>query len=89
MLLPVVRFGAVIQKMKVKETRMKKEEVEKKLENQNLQQMKEIINLKRRVMDRTQGNRNQRGKKSMKWMIQMKMMIRQIYIMVSTFVLKH
>lgn len=89
MLLPVVRFGAVIQKMKVKKTRMKKEEVEKKLENQNLQQMKEIINLKRRVMERTQGNRNQRGKKSMKWMIQMKMMIRQIHIMVSTFVMKH
>lgn len=75
-LLPVVRFGAAIQKTKVKKTRMKKEEVEKKLVNQNWQQMKETINLKGRVMKRTQGNKNQRGKKSMKWMIQMRMMIR-------------
>jgi hypothetical protein len=35
-----------------------------------------IINLERRVMERTVGNRNQRGKKSIKWMTQMKMMIR-------------
>jgi len=38
--------------------------------------MKKIINLERRVMYKKLGNRNQRGKKSMKWMIQMKMMIR-------------
>jgi hypothetical protein len=42
--------------------------------------MMKIINLERRVMVmvmvRKLGNRNQRGKKSMKWMIQMKMMIR-------------
>jgi hypothetical protein len=46
----VVRFGAVIQRMKVKKTRRKKEELEKKLENPNLEQMKEIINLKRKVI---------------------------------------
>jgi hypothetical protein len=37
--------------------------------------MKKKINMEKKVMERTLGNKNQRGKKSMKWMIQMKMMI--------------
>jgi hypothetical protein len=62
--------------MKEMKIMKKKEEQEKKLEIQNLEQMMKIINLERRVMERKVGNGNQRGKKSMKWTIQMKMMIR-------------
>jgi len=73
----IPRFGAVMTlRMKQMKTRRKKGELAKKLGNQNLQQMKKIINVERRVMDKKLGNRNQRGKKSMKWMIQMKMTIR-------------
>jgi hypothetical protein len=38
--------------------------------------MKKTVNLERRVMYKKLGSRNQIGKKSMKWMIRMKMMIR-------------
>jgi hypothetical protein len=62
--------------MKQLRTRKKKEEQEKKLGNQNLQQMRKILNLERRVMDKKLGSRNRREKKLMKWMMQMKMMIR-------------
>jgi hypothetical protein len=62
--LPVIgRSGAVIQKMMVKKTRRKKEEMERELRNKNLDQMKEIRNLKRRMEKRTWENKNQRGKK--------------------------
>jgi membrane protein involved in colicin uptake len=59
----IVRSGAVTQKKKkVQKTRRKRGEVEKELGNQNLQQMKEIRNVKRRVTEITRENRSRRGK---------------------------